>query len=60
MGIKDIPKTRTEMEAWSEAYEAKHMVYAEQNEKVAKETVDLLLFHAPHFMRPALSHVVSE
>ncbi|EPQ25805.1 uncharacterized protein PFL1_06672 [Pseudozyma flocculosa PF-1] len=47
MGIRDIPETYDELAAWSEAYEARHAVFAESNAQVATYTFDLLLYHVP-------------
>jgi hypothetical protein len=58
MGITGIPDTIDGVRAWAQEYEAQHMVYADSNRAVGQYTVDLLLYHAPLWLRPALSRVV--
>jgi len=50
MGIKDIPNTLLQFEAWSEAYEEKHMKYAPSNALVGNATIALFLSIGPAFM----------
>ncbi|MGZ3238750.1 MAG: oxygenase MpaB family protein [Burkholderiaceae bacterium] len=39
MGIKDIPETWSAFQKWVDAYEAKNLVYADSNRRVADATV---------------------
>ena len=50
MGIQDIPKSLQENKVWNEAYEEKHMVFAESNVVIANATVDLFLTLVPSFL----------
>ena len=50
MGIRDIPDTVSEFDAWSEAYEEKYMKYAKSNTLVGDATIGLFLSIAPTFM----------
>jgi hypothetical protein len=60
MGIEGIPDSLVELQAWAENYEKKEMVYAPQNTKVARETVNLLLYHVPRPLRRLLFPLVGE
>lgn len=48
-----------ELEEWSLAYEAWHMVPADSNEKVAKHTIDIALFNLPRVLHAASFDLVS-
>lgn len=47
MGIRDIPDTLPEFEAWSNAYEERNMTYAESNAVIGNATMDLFLGMVP-------------
>lgn len=52
MGIEDIPATRAELLAWTDAYGKKAMVYDPRNPKVGDATFSVLLKDMPKFMWP--------
>ncbi|KAK0536829.1 hypothetical protein OC842_001842 [Tilletia horrida] len=56
--IADIPETREALAEWREEYESRHMVFAESNQQVGGETVELLLWHVPKFFHPFARKVV--
>lgn len=60
MGIEGIPDTLQGLIDWAEKYGQKEMVYAPQNTTVGVETVNLLLYHVPTFMRKPLFPLVGE
>lgn len=60
MKIEGIPDTRKGLYDWADAYERKYMVFAPQNKAVAVETVNLLLHHVPHSLRPPFFPIVCE
>ncbi|PPR04673.1 hypothetical protein CVT24_011890 [Panaeolus cyanescens] len=47
MGIKDVPESLAELEAWSNAYEDRCMLPADSNKQVALHTIDELLSAVP-------------
>lgn len=47
MGIKDVPESLADLEAWSNAYEDRCMIPAETNRMVAEFTMDELLSAVP-------------
>ena len=51
MGIKNIPQTLHELEAWTEDFESSHMVYAESNRQCAETTINMYLRNIPQFLR---------
>ncbi|KAF8937114.1 hypothetical protein EDD21DRAFT_363861 [Dissophora ornata] len=59
MGIQNIPKTREELEAWSDEYERQYSAFATSNVAIAESTTDLLLSLAPSFMHPFGRQAVS-
>ena len=58
MGIRNIPATFHDYEAWNIAYEQKHMKYAASNAIIGNATMDLLLSLAPSFCHPLARNVV--
>ncbi|KAH9293100.1 hypothetical protein KI387_041695, partial [Taxus chinensis] len=58
MGIKDIPHSLEEMDAFSRKYETSNMVYSDSNRVIGDATLDLLLSQAPAFFRPLARRVV--
>lgn len=52
MGIRDIPETIGELQAWTDAYEAEFMVYAPSNTAAGEATLALLLRPLPALFRP--------
>ncbi|EAS31447.3 uncharacterized protein CIMG_06926 [Coccidioides immitis RS] len=51
-GFKDGLQWLDEIREWSEAYEKKHMVPHEYNNRTAEETVTILLWTVPRILRP--------
>lgn len=51
MGIKNIPETLHELEAWTEEFEMSHMVYADSNRVCAETTINMYLRNVPKFLR---------
>ncbi|KAI1905751.1 hypothetical protein LOZ12_006781 [Ophidiomyces ophidiicola] len=51
-GFKDGLQWLEEIEAWSQAYEIKYMVPHVDNNRVAEETVEILLWTVPRILRP--------
>ena len=51
MGIKDIPSTLEELEAWTEEFENEHMVYVDSNRLCAETTMNLYLRGVPGFLK---------
>ena len=51
-GFTDGLQFVTDLQAWSEAYEARVMVPHPQNHKLAEETTKLLLYDVPDFLKP--------
>ena len=53
MGIRELPETATELEAFNEAYEVEHFRFAESNARIGRATADLLLgFYLPRVLVP--------
>lgn len=52
MGIRDLSTSYEECQAWSEAYEAEHMVYDKNNQKLGDATLQLFLHPVPAVLRP--------
>lgn len=51
MGIKDIPESLPEMEAYNLEYEQKHFVFKDSNREIGDYTVNLLLgFYLPNWL----------
>lgn len=51
MGIKNIPQTLRELEAWTEDFESSHMVYADSNRVCAETTMNMYLRNVPKYLR---------
>lgn len=58
MGIRDIPATYEDAEAYLDAYEEKYMVFANTNARLAKSTVSLFLSKVPTPLHPLCLPVV--
>jgi hypothetical protein len=58
MGIRDIPETRAELDAFNIAYEHNNFRFDEGGRAVADATMDLFLGPAPKWLRPALMPVL--
>lgn len=60
MKIEGVPDTLEKFDAWTEAFEQRRLVFAPQNHTVAVETVNLLLWAVPPWMRGPFFPVVGE
>ncbi|MBM7060259.1 DUF2236 domain-containing protein [Pseudomonas sp. UL073] len=58
MGLKDIPSSKAEFDAFTRRYEAQHFVYALPNHRVATATVRIMANWLPAFLHPAVRPVV--
>jgi hypothetical protein len=56
MGIKNIPDTLPELEAWVVEYEKEAVYFTENNRKCAEATMGLFLRNLPPFMRGFFQH----
>jgi hypothetical protein len=56
MGIKDIPETLEELEAWVTKYEETNVYFLENNRKYAEATMGLFLRDLPPFLRGFFQH----
>lgn len=64
MGMQDVPQTWGAFQQWVDAYEAKHLVYAESNRKVADATVAIFIGWFPWPLKgvvePAVCALIDE
>ena len=58
MGLKAIPPTKTEYDAFVQGYETEHFVYADDNRRVADATVKVMENWMPAFIRPGVKPIV--
>ena len=58
MGLRDIPSTKADFDAFIQRYEERHFVYAESSARVTDATVRIVQNWLPPFLRPAVKPVV--
>jgi len=58
MGIRQIPTTVDELDAWNRAYEARAMRYSVTNQRVAEGSVLLFIKPYPRCVQPLLRRVI--
>ncbi|XWX03292.1 oxygenase MpaB family protein [Aggregatilineales bacterium SYSU G02658] len=58
MNIKDIPPTFEAFEAFHQAYEREHFVYADTNRQIAEYTIQVFCSWYPRFLTPLIRQVI--
>ena len=58
MGMHDIPSSYEAFEAWKNAFEEEHFVYADSNHRVGSYTRDLFASWFPGFLAPVVRYTI--
>lgn len=58
-GFRDGIQWLEEISAWSNAFETQHMKPHPRNKEIAQQTIDVLLYNMPGFMKPLGLNLVS-
>src|SRR5579859_6269350 len=58
MGIKDIPRTYSEMRHWAAQYESRAMIPSSTSHELAEITTSLLIYYMPSFLKPLAKKLI--